>query len=202
MNTDLTPQEEKTIKFYNTKASDWVAAHSTARFWGEQLDRFHNLLPSGKVLEIGTGGGRDAKELIALGYDYVGTDISDGLLDEARKYNPNTQFLKQSVYELSFPKDTFDGFWASAVLLHIPKDRINEALGKIHNVVKPNGLGFISLKQGEDESPDDSGRFFAYYAEREFSKILSENKFEVIEYKTVPMSEKTVWLAYLVRVKK
>lgn len=43
-------------------------------------------MPAGKILEVGSGGGRDAKDLIEMGYEYIGIDISKGLLEEAKKY--------------------------------------------------------------------------------------------------------------------
>lgn len=198
----LSPEEEQTIQFYDTKAADWVSGHSSGRFWGKEIDKFHELLLSGKLVEIGSGGGRDAQELIKLGYDYTGTDVSQGLIEIASKYNPGATFLKQSVYGLDFPENSFDGFWASAVLLHIPKARIGEALGSIHKIVKPDGLGFIAVKQGNGEKVEDEGRFFAYYSDEEFKTKLSENGFEIAESHIRPMSEKTVWLVYLVKVRK
>ncbi len=89
----FTKEEEQTMRTYDTIAPDWASNHSSERFWGEEMDRFGELLPSGKVLEIGSGGGRDAKELIAKGYDYIGTDVSQGLLGEAKKLNPDATFL-------------------------------------------------------------------------------------------------------------
>ena len=50
-------------------------------------------------------------------------------------------------YKLNFPSGSFDGFWASASLLHIPKNKIHQVLSDIKNIIKPNGIGFISLKQ-------------------------------------------------------
>lgn len=206
----LTKEEEQTMKTYDTSASDWTSKHSSERFWGEEMDKFTQLLPTGKILEIGSGGGRDAKELIANGYEYTGTDVSQGLLEEARNANPNATFLHQSVYDLDFPNDTFDGFWASAVLLHIPKERIDEALGKLHNVVRNDGIGFISIKQGEgqkieEDEPDmeeKRTRLFAYWKDEEFQEVLNRNSFEVVETMVRPMSERTTWLIYLVKVKK
>jgi ubiquinone/menaquinone biosynthesis C-methylase UbiE len=198
----ISKEEEKTTKFYDDNAEEWVSSHSGGRFWGGEIDRFYELLPSGKLLEIGSGGGRDAKDLIKLGYEYVGTDISEGLLKEARKHNPGATFLKQSVYDLDFPENTFDGFWASAVLLHIPKDRISEALGTIHNVVKAGGIGFIAIKQGLGEKVEKEGRFFAYYDNGEFKDKLEESDFEIVDSKVRPVSENTTWLIYFVKVKK
>lgn len=201
MTKKLTSKERKTKEYYDRTAGEWASEHLTHKFWGS-MDKFYELLPSGKVIEIGCGGGRDAKDYLIGKYDYVGTDVSEGLLAEARKRNPKSKFLNQSVYNLDFPENTFDGFWAAAVLLHIPKRRIDEALGKIHEVVKNKEVGFISLKQGEGEREDEKGRWFAYYSKEEFDKILSDDGFEIVGFNLQPMTEKTIWLIYLVRVKK
>ena len=199
MDMKLTPQEELTIKAYDDKASDWASKHSDAHFWGKEMDKFRQLLPKGKILEIGSGGGRDAKELIELGYEYTGIDASEGLLTVAKKLNPKGKFLLKSLYELDFFDNEFDGFWSSATLLHIPKERIKEVLQNIHKVIRKDGIGFISLKQGIGEKMEPDNRLFAYYEKEEFKKILLQNGFEVLDISLNPMSEKTIWLVYLVK---
>lgn len=177
----LTNKENQTREFYNKHAVEW-AAERKGTFWQAEMERFHALLPSGKVLEIGSGGGRDAAHLLQLGYDYTGTDVSEGLLKIAKKENPQGKFLHQSVYDLDFPRATFDGFWTAATLLHIPKDRVSEALDSIRNVVKPGGIGFISLKEEQTEEMEErTGRFFAYYQLGEFRQILTASHFDIIE---------------------
>jgi len=207
----LTKKEKETVEAYDAQAKNWTSQHQTPGFWKKEMDKFQDLLASGKILEIGSGGGRDAKELRKRGYLYTGTDVSEGLIRQARKANPNTTFIHQSVYDLDFPKDSFDGFWASAVLLHIPKDRISEALAKIHDVVKPDGIGFISVKEGEGEkmvSEDVQignmgfSRFFSFFKREEFAEILKNNGYEILEFIYHPMSEKTKWLVFFVKVKK
>ncbi len=171
------------------------------------MDRFEELLPNGNVLETGAGGVRDVKELIAKGYDYTGIDVSQALLKVAKKVNPKATFLQKSVYDLDFPEDTFDGFWASAVLLHVPRDRIDEVLSNLHRVVRNGGIGFISIKQGkgqkfEEYEPQKLPRLFVYWQDRKFQKVLKRNNFELIEKRVIPMSERTTWLVYFVRNKK
>ena len=166
------------------------------------MEIFYKLLPSGKIIEIGCGGGRDAKDYLLGKYDYAGTDVSEPLLKEARKLNPGAEFKNQSVYELNFPENTFDGFWASAVLLHIPKNRISEVLRKIRKVVKNNGIGFITVKDGQGEKEDEEGRLFSYYTKQEFDTILRETNFEVADYMYQPMTEKTKWHIYVVKIRK
>lgn len=201
--------EQTTIISYDALAADWAASRADPSYWATELEHFHDLLPEGNILEIGSGGGRDAKELIRMGYGYVGTDISAGLLDVARKELPGQQFYKQSVYDLSLPDhEPFDGFWASAVLLHIPKVRIGEALAGIKKVVSPRAIGFISLKDGVGEgmvtTNTDSGakleRFFSYWHKDEFAATLSEFGYEVVDYLRHP-AEKNDWHGFFVQVR-
>lgn len=197
-----TDREKQTVSYYNKKAEAWTTAHGgneEVSYWQSEMEKFHELLPSGKVLEIGSGAGKDASALIALGYDYIGTDASRGLIRVAQKRNPGAAFLPMAVQDLDFPKGTFDGFWTAATLLHIPKARIDGALGKIKKVVKSGGIGFISMKQGEGEKTDEkTGRWFAYYSEGEFREVLERNGFEVLETQIRP-TDKDTWLVFFVR---
>lgn len=203
---NLTPQEKLTVDTYNTIAKDWANKHFTLDFWQEEIEIFKKYLPNGKILEVGCGGGRDAMALTQNGFDYIGTDIAQGLIDAAKLKNPNLNFFNISVYDLNFT-EKFDGFWASAVLLHIPKNKINMALSKIKSVVKDNGIGFITIKQGVDEKiefEEDNPnwpRLFVYYSKEEFQEVLENNGFEVLEVQIKPMSAKTIWLIYYVKVR-
>lgn len=188
-----------------------MAKHNNKNFWAAELKRFHELIPSGKILEIGTGGSRDAKELIKLGYGYIGTDISSQLLKQVRMELPSQELYLQSVYELSFPGlPKFDGFWASKVLLHIPKSRIDEVLQRIKTVVRPGGGGFISLKDGNGEGLEieswgnkkEHKRFFSYWSKEEFAKALNRNQFTVVDYIYRPDSQKTRWHCFFVEILK
>ena len=204
----LTKEEKETLKTYDLYAKEWIATHHTTNFWLPELDQFQKYLIKGEVLEIGSGAGVDAKELISRGYEYTGTDISLGLINEAKKRNPNAQFIHESVYELNFPEGSFDGFWVVAVLLHIPKSKIDGALQKIHFVTKSNGIGLISLKKGAGEKMIEDSfkdkkfrRLYSFYSLNEFSEILKKNKFDILS-SYIRKSTKDTWLIYFVKVAK
>lgn len=202
----LTPQEQKTIDAYEKNAKAWASSRNDADYWQKEKRLFKKYLPTGKVLEVGAGGGRDAKDLIALGYSYIGTDISNGLLNEARINVPQAHFEIQSVYELDFLEESFDGVWACAVLLHMPKNRIDEALKSIRRVMKTGGTMCITLKMGTGErfvSGDHTGgidyeRFFSFYEDDEFRSILKRNEFEVLKSYVTDHSNKK-WLVFFVK---
>lgn len=197
-------KELKTIEYYDRQASQWSSAHGggeTESYWKTEMEKFHRFLPSGKVIEIGSGAGKDAAALIQMGYEYTGTDASKGLIVVAKKRNPGAVFVNQAVDELAFPKEFFDGFWTAATLLHIPKNRIDVALKSIKNVVKQGGIGFISMKSGAGERTDpETGRWFSYYSQKEFKEVLERNGFNIIDQET-RKGEKDWWIVYYITKK-
>ncbi len=175
----------QTIAYYDNNAQAWTSSHGGYEkeyWWKDQIKIFHNYLPKGRVLEIGAGAGKDAESLINLGYDYVGTDASKELLKIAKERNPNAVFLNKLVQELDLTLGEFDGFWASAVLLHIPKDEMVDILKCISIVLKDNGIGFITMKKGRGEEVDEkTGRHYSYFQKEEFEDLLNLANFEVLE---------------------
>lgn len=211
---ELTPEEKSTIEAYEfiDKARRERKYHRSD-YWSDYFDKLLRLLPSGRILDVGCGVGRDAPMLLDAGYQYVGIDLSASI-DIAREVAPGAEFRQMSMYELDFPDSSFDGFWSTVTLLHAPKDRVGVALQELRRVVKSGGVGFISMQKGDGEkmvpSPDAPGheRFFAFYGLDEFAGVLIQNGFEVIEKDNPPDVKGTNpksgegWLIYLVRVNK
>lgn len=200
----LSAEEITTNNTYDKQASNWSSKHTSKGFWAKEMKDFADELPNGKLLEIGAGGGRDAKELISAGYDYRGTDISGSLLKIAKANNPNAIFDKVSVYDLNY-STKFDGFWCSAVLLHIPRENIDAALIAIKQSMKTGAIGFISIKEGAGEmmmqdkkSTSNDERYFVFWSDKEFSMVLKNNGYKIIKKGYNPMSKKTKWLTYIV----
>jgi predicted TPR repeat methyltransferase len=203
---DLSPEEQETLETYNTCAREWDAKHDTFGFWQEEMDLFQSFMPSGSLLEIGCGAGRDAVELIERGYTYHGTDISEELIKIAQGKNPDAQFDQVSLYDLKKLNKQYDGFWCSAVLLHIPFERLEEAFEAIGFCLQEGAVGFISIKEGEgsgylssEKQGGEHKRHFYYHSQEGFSQVLQVYGFEVLECIYKPMSEKTRWLSYFVR---
>jgi SAM-dependent methyltransferase len=202
-----TKREKQTWQYYERYATEYTARRTEDfYFWKPEIEKFHNLLPSGKILEIGSGGGHEAKQLIKIGYDYTGIDVSINLLRIAKNENPTGTFLNRSVYEIDLPSKSFDGFWTAATLLHIPKTRIYEALSNIHFLLKPGAIGFISLGKGNTEEIEEStGRYIAFYQLNEFRKILAESHFKVLENNIIDENtrldnaENVKWITYFVK---
>jgi len=175
-------EQRITIETYNKIAGSWNQKRNPD-FWAHDFRMFQSLLPVGSVLELGCGSGTDSRYFLSRDYSYTGVDLSGELLKIARQNNPEGRFVNMDLYELGFESGLFDGFWAAAVLLHIPKEDIGAVLREIKRVLKNGAFGFIAIKEGENEEFVQNGendrRFFAYYYLDEFIRLLSEAGFQV-----------------------
>jgi len=198
----MTPEESNTIEYYDKRAERWAETH--AKRDQEILDQFRELLPKGKIIDIGCGAGRDTPFFLENGYDYLGIDASEKMLEMARKINPNAKFIKMNIQDMDFPKGSFDGFVADASFLHINKKDIKKVLKNVRSIVRPGGIGLILIREGNEERVEQ-GRFFALYREDEFTKILKDSGFEVLSHARndakLGMHIQWIWMVYFVKVK-
>lgn len=190
----MNEEEKRTLRYYAKVAKVWNDIKGDPESHRKEFEEFRYFFPKGRILDVGCGGGRDAllfQEYKPL-YTYIGIDASPEMLSEARKLVPNEIFLEMNMYSMNFGENFFDGFWAMASLFHIPKKRylkifsrkIDIVLGQIRKVVKKNGLGFIGIVEGVGQRTlYNKGMAYlcVFYSEREFSKILKRNKFEILK---------------------
>ncbi len=195
-----------TIEAYNKMAKAYSKDRADSLFWLEEFRTFQRLVPGKRVIDIGCGNGRDTPLFIENHFDYTGIDASEGLLAIARKRFKDARFLLMDFYGLDFPLGTFDCFWATASLLHVPKKKISDVLLSIRRIIKGDGVGFISLKEKRSaeeetikhEKYGGAGRFFAFYTLDEFSDILRKSGFSTLKSHIKPGRD-TRWLCYFVR---
>lgn len=166
-----TSYDSGTLAFYDKHARDYW--ESTARLNVNKLyEPFLKKLPSGAhILDAGCGSGRDAKTFLEWGYRVTAIDASPELAKLA------TAFIGQRCEVLSFQEmnfgEEFDGIWACASVLHVPKREIHDVMGRFSRALKVGGVFYISLKEGEGERIADDGRFFNYYTRDSFRKLLT-----------------------------
>ncbi|MNE48457.1 hypothetical protein D3C80_1429220 [compost metagenome] len=138
------------------------------------------MLPKGgRILDVGCGSGRDLRAFELLGFDCVGIDPSPSLARIAHEYS-GCETIVAGVEDLDF-KSSFDGVWACASLLHLPRHRFPAALNRILIALKPGGLFFISMQQGEGESVAPDGRLFSRYSVSELNELVSGAGFSVLQ---------------------
>jgi SAM-dependent methyltransferase len=168
----------ETLKFYADNAAAYVE-HATAPT--PQLAGFLALLPPGaKVLELGTGNGRDAAAMLAAGCTVTPSDASPELAAEAQ-IRLGIPVRIMAFHELA-DVATYDGVWACAALLHAPRDELTEDLARIHGALRQGGRLMASFKAGNHESRDGLGRYYNYLdAQQLHAHMMAAAPWEQVE---------------------
>ncbi len=161
---------------YNTIAEDWVKDHSNDTWWQEGTDTFLSFLPKGaSILDVGCGAGVKTAYLSMKGYQATGVDFSEKMIEIAKRNLPGIEFNVLDMYELDTYRKVFDGVFAQASLLHIPKARVMEVLEKMKNTLHPGGCLYVAVKSSTDDGitekvvrENDYGyeyeRFFSFFS--------------------------------------
>lgn len=186
---ELSEIQSKTLDTYERIAKDWSSLREKD-FWQEELQQFHTLLPHGKILEVGSGSGRDAKYFLSLGYEYRGYDNSPSFVQIASENNPTGLFQLWSLTEPDFTSEyDFDGFWWCAVFVHIPKKEMNYVLSNCISHLKKGAIWFISMQYWKGEgvanrvlpTGESYDRFFSYYSEMEYAHVLESQGLTILK---------------------
>ncbi|ACQ93206.1 Methyltransferase type 12 [Tolumonas auensis DSM 9187] len=129
----------------------------------------------GRVLDAGCGSGRDSRYFLDQGFDVFAFDASAELAS-LLIYRPVSvcQFDKYSL------ETTFDGIWACASLLHVPKDKLSQVFCHLSSLLKRDGLFYCSFKYGADEVERD-GRVFSSFTETGLEKISARLSLRIRE---------------------
>ena len=167
----------------------------------EQYDRFLKYIPNGgKVLDFGCGSGRDTKAFLQRGYCVDAIDGSSELCKLASDYC-GIQVNCMDFYDLS-DTEKYDGIWACASLLHIPKNEMPTMLSKMKKALVQNGVIYASFKLGDFEG-NRNGRFFSDVNPVIFEEMISDviGLVKVDEWFTedVRPEKKTTWYNVILR---
>lgn len=184
----------ETIATYDRTVADYAAGTlDEVRKTRPMADWFIKQLGGKKVLEIGCGPGYDAKYFSEHGITLTAIDLSHGFVAMATKRAPTARVLKMDMRKLKFPSGQFDGIWAMASFLHVPKHDGPATLAGFKRVLKPGGLLFISVKIGRGEKVITKKRygggvrnhggikFFAYYGRKQFQDLLKKSGFTIVK---------------------
>ena len=150
--------DDATLQFYRRNAESYAA---WAKAPSSRLISFLGLLPpGGAILELGCGAGNHAAEMLARGFAVRATDGSSELAEIAsRRLNHPVEVMRFDELDES---EAFDGVWASACLLHVPRAELAGILTRIHLALKTGGVFYASYKAGEGDGRDSLGRYYNY----------------------------------------
>jgi SAM-dependent methyltransferase len=151
--------DEDTLQFYRANATAYAGREITSR--QARLTAFLALLAAdATILELGCGAGGDTAEMLARGFNVLPTDGSPEMAEVAsrRLGRPVGTLLFHDIDAV----EAYDGVWANACLLHVPRDELAQVLGRIWRALKPGGAFYASFKTGDAEGRDTLNRYYNY----------------------------------------
>jgi len=192
---------------YDRNAERW-SAHHTNSFWHEaNFRKFIKYFRLGdKIIDIGSASGIHVPLSLGIGEKlcYEGFDISKKLIKIAKSRYPKLKFHRGDILDSkTFPKIKYDGFWAAAVLQHVPIRDLPKALGNIEKITKLGAVGYVTVpvKRPNPESKKDRRHFEFFKSGQKFRRIITPRNWKILASgKLVGGTGHATWRWYLVRL--
>ncbi len=181
----------QTIDAYERSAKECLARWSKRRYHRPPLlVQWLQRLPAGaSLLDLGCGGGQDAGSLDQRGYRIVGVDRTSALLSAGRRRYPLLPLVRADLRDLPFQASSFDGLWAAASLIHVPKPDARQILAVLYRLARPGGLFAATVTYGaKSRIVTDGwvpGRYFARWRKDELARAVRRAGWSILELNVV-----------------
>ena len=192
---------EMTLQYYNDNADSFVSDTLDVDF-SETQNHFLNLLPPNAcILDFGCGSGRDAKWFMNRGCH---VDAMDGSVEMCKAASAYTVLpVKQMLFQDLDSSEQYDGIWACASILHLPKKELKIVMKKMSTALKSGGILYCSFKYGAFEGLR-RGRYFTDFTEETFQEFMKNMGLLEIEEQWVTSDvrsgrEGEKWLNIIIR---
>ena len=154
--------DRDTVRSYDLAAADYAAEAARMPDWvATEINAFASALgPGSRVLEIGSGGGRDAPVLMDLGISVRLTDVAQGFVELLRNNGFDAEQLDPLTDDLDDPERPgvpYDGIWACASLIHVTRRDFQPVLCRLGAATRRGGRLQVSVRDGDGESVSTHG---------------------------------------------
>ena len=163
--------KKETLDYYAKNAEAFVSGTLPVNMEETRSRFLAHLPPHGLILDFGCGSGRDTKAFLDAGFRAEAADGSAELCAKASAYTGIS--VKQMLFTDLEARSRYDGIWACASLLHLPRRELKTVLTKIETALKKGGILYASFKYGEQEGLRD-GRYFTDFTEETLKPFWSE----------------------------
>lgn len=156
------------------------------------------------LLDLGSGAGQDTRYLRRARYHVIGLDLTWSLLVHTRGHSRRVPLVQADLRDLPFRPGVFDGIWAAASLIHLPKPATRALLRALRHLVPQGAVMGATFVHGQRSGILQSGwipgRFFSRWQKVELERAVRTAGWEVISLKTVQNRErKGRWLNLIAR---
>jgi SAM-dependent methyltransferase len=199
----MSQANQKTLESYNARANQYEQNTPGAVLDGikQWLDRTVAGLPkTARIVEIGSGPGRDAKYLSGLGYKIECTDAAPAFVAMLRQKGLQARVL--NIIKDDLP-GKYDAIISNAVFLHFTPDELEQVIAKIYNGLSSGGVLAFSLIERDEGEVWYEGklgvpRYFRYWKRESITTLLEKAGFGSIEFTDCVVADAS-WLQVITR---
>ena len=169
---DQSDQVQTTTLDYYEKNGDLFAQDvDDVNFSKMHLRFISKLSKHAKILDLGCGSGRDALAFLNAGFDVEAIDGSKKMCEIAQSKTGLS--IRNIRFGQLDDQNKYDGVWACASLLHLPKNELPKVFSKIIEALKEEGIFYSSFKYGSFEGYRN-GRYFTDFTESSMNELLEQ----------------------------
>lgn len=148
----------RTRDYYERNAEEYFRTTVKTKIWKAHQLFLGGLPRNARILDAGCGSGGHTAVFLRRGYDVSAFDASAALC------RLSTALTGVSIRQLRFQEfdeiEEYDGIWACASLLHVPRVELPDCISRLVRALKPGGVMYMSFKHGSGERVAPDGRFF------------------------------------------
>ena len=116
----------------------------------ELLNRFASEVKGrGEVCDMGCGPGQVTRYLRDAGVTVFGSDLSPGMLEQARRLNPDIRFREGNMLALELEDQSLVGITAFYAIVNLPEESLPLIFREMQGVLQPGGLLLLACHVGE-----------------------------------------------------
>ncbi len=176
---------------YDEIGTNYNLTRKADRFLTKKLLQHLNPKRNGLYLDIGCGTGNYTNELQKNGFQFIGIDPSEKMLEKAKLKNKEIDWKIGSAENTELPKNYVDGIIGSLTIHHWTD--LKNGFMELYRVLKPNGKIVIFTSTPKQMK--------GYWLNHYFPKTLADSIVQMPTLESVKIAMKNVGLELLETVK-
>ena len=191
-----------TKEIYDTFASKFEknSKDYITKYLQEDINLFMQKVGGKKILDLGSGPGRDSLIFKKNGFEPTCIDISTKMIELCKE--KGLKAYEMDMENLKLDDNYFDGIWAYTSFLHIPKNKFDKILQNTTNLLKEKGIFYIGMKKGyfegyqEKKVYDNNKIFVSLYSKNQLKSYL-EKLFNILHFSEIETTDGRAYLNFL-----
>lgn len=159
---------------------------------------FEIIGDSCKVLDLGCGTGVPFDRfLVKKGYEVKGIDLVEKHVEKAKENVPEADYEVGDLLEIDIEQEKYEAIISLYTIFHVPREKHNKVLGRIHEWLKPGGclLLTVGIEEGEYEGEFVGSKMtWSSYSKERNIQMVKKAGFDILEKYEQDDEENHLWI--------